>query len=183
MPIPRILLERTLDFRRLSCMSTKSARLHIAALLRLLFLLLISAIAIRSNKNCSMDRSGPRKDAEKFSTILRGGQTQVDTNVTEMFYQTNLPGERDFRSARRGRRAESRDKSDVPHSVLFCPDQFARLLVRLYQLRREAWMLKARKVCARSLRLESKDSIILTVRLNQPTVATPARQCKLSIAR
>lgn len=141
-------------------MSTKSARLHIAALLSLLFLLLISAIAIGQNKTVPWTEWS-RKDAEKVLNDSPWGQTQVDTNVTEMFYTPTSRA--NATSGQRGEEGALNQEIKVTYHIRFFSARPVRqALVRLYQLQ-EKPNAEDDKGLRSFAELESKDSIILTV--------------------
>jgi hypothetical protein len=141
-------------------MSIKPAKLHIAALASLLFLLLISAIAIGQNKNIPWTEWS-KKDAEKILNDSPWGQTQVDTNVTEMFYKPTSRS--NATSGQRGEEGALNQEIKVTYRIRFFSARPVRqALVRLYQIQ-EKPDAESEKGLRSFAELESKDSIILTV--------------------
>jgi hypothetical protein len=143
-------------------MSFKSARLHIAALASLL--LLISAIAIGQNKNIPWTEWS-KKDAEKVLNNSPWAQTQVDTNVTEMFYTPTSRNTGAPNANTRGVEGALNQEIKVTYHIRFFSARPVRqALARLYQIQeKEKPDAESDKRLRSWAELESKDSIIMTV--------------------
>jgi hypothetical protein len=141
-------------------MRIKPARLPIEALAALLFLLLISAIVSAQDKKIPWTEWS-KKDAEKVLNDSAWGQTQVDTNVTEMFYKPTSRA--NATSGQRGEEGALNQEIKVTYHIRFFSARPVRqALVRLYQIQ-EKPDAESEKGLRSFAELESKDSIILTV--------------------
>jgi len=149
-----------LEYQKGYPMSIKPARLHFTVLASLLLLLLISAITIGQNKNIPWTEWS-KKDAEKVLNDSPWGQTQVDTNVTEMFYQPTSRA--NATSGQRGVEGALNQEIKVTYHIRFFTARPVRqALVRLYQIQ-EKPDAESEKGLRSFAELESRDSIILTV--------------------
>ena len=141
-------------------MSIRPAKLHFAALASLPFLLLISAIAIGQDKNIPWTEWS-KKDAEKVLNDSPWGQTQVDTNVTEMFYTPTSRA--NATSGQRGVEGALNQEIKVTYRIrFFTARPIRQALARLYQIQ-EKPDAEGEKGLRSWAELESKDSTILTV--------------------
>jgi len=144
-------------------MIIKSAKLHIAALASLVFLFLILAIAVAQNKNVPWTEWS-KKDAEKLLTDSPWAHTQVDTNISEMFYQPTSPNRNAPNSNQRASEGAMNQEMKVTYHIRFYSARPVRqALARLYQIQQEpdAEVVKRLRSWAE---LESTDSIILAVK-------------------
>ena len=143
-------------------MIIKSARLHIAALASLMFLLWIAAIAIGQNKTVPWTEWS-KKDAEKLLTDSPWAHIQVDTNISEMFYQPTSPNRNAPNSNQRASEGAVNQEMKVTYHIRFFSARPVRqALVRLYQIQ-EKLDAESEKGLRTWAELESKESIILTV--------------------
>src|SRR5262245_33458018 len=141
-------------------MRIKPARLPIASIAALLFLLLISVIVIAQDKKTPWTEWS-KKDAEKVLNDSPWGQTQVDTNVTEMFYKPTSRA--NATSGQRGEEGALNQEIKTSYHIRFFSARPVRqALVRLYQIE-EKPDAESDKGLRNFAELESKDSIILTV--------------------
>ena len=141
-------------------MSIKPTRLHILVLASLLLLLMISATTIGQDKNIPWTEWS-KKDAERVLNDSPWGQTQVDTNVTEMFYQPTSRA--NATSGQRGVEGALNQEIKVTYHIrFFSARPIRQALARLYQIQ-EKPDAEGEKGLRSWAELESKDSIILTV--------------------
>src|SRR5262245_24326736 len=143
-------------------MLIKTARLHIAALASLIFLLVIAAIAIGQNQSLPWTEWS-KKDAEKVLTDSPWAHTQVDTNITEMFYQPTSPNSRAPNSNQRAAEGAVNQEVKVTYHIRFFTARPVRqALARLYQIEQKPDADVDTRLRSFA-EFESKDSIILTV--------------------
>ena len=143
-------------------MSIKSASFHITALWPFLILLMISAVTIGQEKKAPWTEWS-KKEAEKVLTDSPWAHTQVDTNVSEMFYQPTSPNGGAPNSGQRGEQGAVNQEMKVTYHIRFYSARPVRqALARLYQIQQkpDAEIDKRLRAFAE---LESTDSIILAV--------------------
>ena len=137
-------------------MSIKSARLHIASLASLF--LFISTIAIAQNKILPWTEWS-KKDAEKVLNNSPWAQTQVDTNISEMFYS---PTSRASNPSRTTEGALNQEIKVTYHIRFFSARPVRQAIVRLYQLDQKPDVDTDKRLRSYA-ETEAKESIILTV--------------------
>ncbi|HEY8227832.1 MAG TPA: hypothetical protein VIG25_21355 [Pyrinomonadaceae bacterium] len=146
-------------------MSTTIKR-HSAILGSLLVLICISVDAQAQNKNVPWTEWS-KKYAEKVLTDSPWAQTQVDTNLSEMFYSPTSQGANaPNRNTRSVEGAVNQEMKLTYHIRFFSARPIRQALTRLYQIQNPEEQKNDRlKTFAE---LESKDSIILTVTFESP---------------
>ena len=148
-------------------MNAKSPRLHIAALASLMFLLWIAAISIGQNKTVPWTEWS-KKDAEKLLTDSPWAHTQVDTNITEMFYQPTSPNRNAPNSNQRASEGAVNQEMKVTYHIRFYSARPVRqALARLYQIQQKP-DAEVDKRLRSFAELESTDAIILAVTFESP---------------
>ena len=142
-------------------MIIKSAKLHIAALASLI-VLLISVIAVAQNKNVPWTEWS-KKDAEKVLTDSPWAHTQVDTNISEMFYQPTSPNRGAPNSNQRASEGAVNQEMKVTYHIRFFSARPVRQAhARLYQIQQKP-DAEVDKRLRSFAEFESTDSIILAV--------------------
>jgi hypothetical protein len=141
--------------------------LRSAKFLGLLLLISISATTIGQNKNVPWTEWS-KKYAEKVLSDSPWAQTQVDTNLSEMFYTPTSPGgSAPNRGTRSVEGAVNQEMKITYHIRFFSARPIRQAIARLYQIEQnpDAERIERLRTFAE---LESTDSIILTVGFESP---------------
>jgi len=148
-------------------MSSTPAKLRSAALVSLSLLVLVSTMVTAQKKNIPWTEWS-KKDAEKVLTDSPWAQTQIDTNLTEMFYAPTSPlGGAPNRSQRNVEGATNQEIKLTYHIRFFSARPVRQALARLYQLQESPDEERQRRLRTFA-EMESKDAIILTVTFETP---------------
>jgi hypothetical protein len=148
-------------------MSSTPAKLRSTALVSLSLLLILSAIATAQKKNIPWTEWS-KKDAEKVLTDSPWAQTQIDTNLTEMFYAPTSPlAGAPNKNQRNVEGATNQEMKLTYHIRFFSARPVRQALARLYQLQESPDEERQRGLRSFA-EMESKDAIILTVTYESP---------------